>query len=51
MVLLSRVSLPLVEIRLAGLGRYSVLQLVAGDTCLNKIRKFFTCLGEVLGLG
>lgn len=28
-----------------------VLQFVAGDTWLNKIRRFYSCVGDVLGLG
>lgn len=39
-----RVCLSSVEIRLAGFGRCSVLQFVAGDTWLNKIRRvLFLC--------
>lgn len=39
-----RVCLSAVEIRRAGFGRCSVLQFVAGDTWLNKIRRvLFLC--------
>lgn len=39
-----RVCLSSVELRLAGFGRCSVLQFVAGDTWLNKIRRvLFLC--------
>lgn len=39
-----RVCLSSAEIRLAGFGRCSVLQFVAGDTWLNKIRRvLFLC--------
>lgn len=46
-----RVCLSSVGIRLAGFGRCSVLQFVAGDTWLNKIRRVFilvlgTCWGR-----
>lgn len=42
-----RVCLSSVEIRLAGFGRCSVLQFVAGDTWLNKIRRvLFLCQGR-----
>ena len=43
-----RVSLSLVEITLAGCRRCSVLQFVAGDIWLNKIR-FFLVLGTCWG--
>lgn len=45
-----RVSLSLVEITLAGFGRCSVLQFLAGDTRLNKIR-LYSCVRDMLGLG